>query len=315
MAINRRDKLYLIGFLLGAGLLLFLGRSFIQSSVLVAWGLTFGGTTAVVVLLTSLYRVRMELQASRHEVARREAELNFAHEVQRALFPRQLPAGRGLEFAAACIPARGISGDYYDILHLPDGRLIFTIVDISGKGISAAILMSNLQAVMRTLAESSSHPHEVCSKLNRHLHQVTDDSKFATCFYAEWNPPERRLRYVNAGHHAPILLGSCRGQRLDKGGLPLGLFPDPGFQVGEILLQPDDTLVLYSDGITEATTDAGEEFGERRLMALVEEYCESSVSEMKERILASVRNWSGKEQRDDMTLLIVRANGWHEVKR
>jgi len=248
-------------------------------------------------------------------VARREAELNFALEVQRALFPRQLPAGSGLEFAAACIPARGISGDYYDILHLSDGRLIFAIVDISGKGISAAILMSNLQAVMRTLAESSSHPHEVCSKLNRHLHQVTDDSKFATCFYAEWNPADHRLRYVNAGHHAPILLGSCRGQRLDKGGLPLGLFPDPGFQVGEIRLQPDDTLVLYSDGITEATTDGGEEFGERRLMAVVEEYCESSISEMKEQIMASVRNWSGKEQRDDMTLLIVRANGCCEVKR
>src|SRR5881296_2308693 len=142
-----RDRIYLVSFLLIAGVLLFLGRDLLQASVLVTWGLVFGGTTAVAILLVFSYRLRMELQASRHELARKEAELNFALEVQRALFPQQFPVDSGLEFAAVCVPARGISGDYYDVLPLTDGRLVFTVADISGKGISAAILMSNLQAV------------------------------------------------------------------------------------------------------------------------------------------------------------------------
>src|SRR5262249_10876746 len=153
LAISRRDKLYLLGFLLGAGLLLFLGRDLLQSSIIVTYGLTFGGTTVAAVLLAVLYRLRLELRASQHELSRKEAELNFALEVQRALFPHQLPLDGGLQFSAVCIPARGISGDYYDVMELPDGRIVFAIADISGKGISAAILMANLQAVMRTLAQ------------------------------------------------------------------------------------------------------------------------------------------------------------------
>lgn len=307
LLIEHRDRFYLVGFLLGAGLLLFLGRNLLQGSVLVTWGLTFGGTTAVAVLVAALYRVRLELQASRHQLARKEAEINFAHEVQKALFPRQLPRSGGLEFAAVCIPARGISGDYYDVMHLPDGRLIFAIADISGKGISAAILMANLQAVLRTLTETIRLPGDVCSRLNHHLHQVTDASKFATFFYAEWDEKSQRLSYVNAGHNAPILFGSCHGRRLDEGGIPLGLFPDPGFQMGEVLLQSDDMLVLYSDGITEATSENGEEFGERRLEQVVADHCKESLAEIQQSVIKAVNEWSRKEPEDDMTLLIVRA--------
>jgi sigma-B regulation protein RsbU (phosphoserine phosphatase) len=302
-----RDKIYLVSFLLGAGLLLFLGRNLLQGSVLVAWGLTFGGTAVVGILGVLLYRLQLELQASRHELARKEAELNFAHEVQQALFPRRLPSGAGLEFSTVCIPASGISGDYYDVLQLPDGRLIFAIADISGKGISAAILMANLQALLRTLAVASPSPAEVCRKLNNHLYQVTDAAKFATVFYAEWHPAERRLHYVNAGHNPPILLGSHNGQRLDQGGVPLGLFPDYEFKMGELVLQPMDMLVLYSDGITEAATKDGEEFGEARLEAVISDNRHAPVAEIRERVLQAVRNWSGKDPEDDMTLVIVRA--------
>ncbi len=302
-----RDKLYLLGLLLGAGLLLFLGRNLLQQSVLVTWGLTFGGATGVIVLVAALYRVRLELQASRGLLARKEAELSFALEVQRALFPRTLPENGGLEFAAICIPARGISGDYYDVIQLPGGRLIFAIGDISGKGISAAILMANLQAVLRTLIETSQSPVEVCSRLNHHFHQVTDPSRFATFFYADWNVQDRRLTYVNAGHHSPVLIGSCGGQRLEYGGLPLGMFQDSEFQAGEVALQPGDLLVLYSDGVTEAESRDGEEFGEPRLAALIEESRGRPVNEIQERVLDAVREWSGDEPADDMTLLIVKA--------
>ncbi len=263
-----RDKIYLASFLLGAGVLLFVGRDLLPASVLVTWGLTFGGTTSVGILLVVLYRFRLELQASRHELARTEAELNFALGVQKALFPRHFPDG-GLEFAAVCIPARGVSGDYYDVLQLPDGRLIIAIADISGKGIPAAILMANLQALLRALSSIGDSPADVCRRLNQHLNQVMDESRFATFFYAEWKPDERRLRYVNAGHNPPILLDSGPPRRLKEGGIPLGIFPGSEFEMGEVRLKPSDLLVLYSDGITEAKENSGEEFGDQRLENLI----------------------------------------------
>ena len=305
--IEGRERLYLIAFLLGAGILLFLGRDFVQGSALATWGLTFGATTVVGVLLVSLYRVQLELKASRRQLARKEAELSFALEVQQALFPRHLPDKEGLEFAAVCIPARGISGDYYDVMQFPDGRLVFAIADISGKGISAAILMANLQALLRTLAETGNPPSEVCRRLNQHLHQVTDASKFATFFYGEWNTAERRLRYVNAGHNTPILLGSLSGRQLAEGGFPLGMFPSAEFQTGEVMLRSGDVLVLYSDGITEATSSGGEEFGETRLQAEIEKHAGKPLSEIQAAILEAVRRWAGDEPDDDMTLLMIRA--------
>ena len=305
--IEGRDKIYLAGFLVGAGLLLFLGRGLVQGSALATWGLTFGATTAVAVLLVTLYRVQLELQSSRRQLARKEAELSFALEVQRALFPRHLPVSNGLEFGAVCIPARGISGDYYDVMQFPDGRLVFAIADISGKGISAAILMANVQALLRTLSETGIPPAEVCKRLNHHLHQVTDESKYATFFYAEWNTAERRLSYVNAGHYAPVLLGSLGGRQLDEGGFPLGLFPGSEFQTGEVSLQPGDLLALYSDGLTEAASKNGEEFGEQRLKVEIEKRSGESLAEIQAGVLEAVRKWAGDELEDDMTLLMVRA--------
>jgi sigma-B regulation protein RsbU (phosphoserine phosphatase) len=305
--IEGRDKVYLVGFLVGAGLLLFLGRGLVQGSALATWGLTFGATTAVAVLLVSLYRVQLELQSSRRQLARKEAELSFALEVQQALFPRHLPESNGLEFAAVCIPARGISGDYYDVMQFPDGRLVFAIADISGKGISAAILMANVQALLRTLSETGLPPAEVCKKLNHHLHQVTDASKFATFFYAEWDAAERRLSYVNAGHYAPVLLGSLCGRQLSEGGFPLGMFPSSEFQTGAVTLKPGDLLALYSDGLTEAASKNGEDFGEGRLQAEIEKRSDQTLAEIQAGVLEAVRKWAGDELEDDMTLLMVRA--------
>ena len=311
--IESRDKVYLIGFVVAAGLLLFLGRGLVQGSALATWGLTFGATTAVAVLLVSLYRVQLELQSSRRQLARKEAELSFALEVQQALFPRHLPESNGLEFAAVCIPARGISGDYYDVMQFPGGRLVFAIADISGKGISAAILMANVQALLRTLSETGMPPAEVCKRLNRHLHQVTDESKFATFFYAEWNAADRRLSYVNAGHYAPVMLGSLCGRQLSEGGFPLGMFPSSEFQTGEVTLQAGDLLALYSDGITEAASKSGEEFGDWRLQAEIERRSKKGLAEIQAGVLEAVRSWAGDELEDDMTLLMVRAIEAKEV--
>ncbi|HEU4388631.1 MAG TPA: PP2C family protein-serine/threonine phosphatase, partial [Blastocatellia bacterium] len=271
LASGRNDKFYVIAFLAVAGVLIFAGRDLVQGAAIVTWGVTFGGTTAVAVLAAALYRVRLELQASRRQLARKEAEVSFAREVQSALFPRELPRACGLEFTAVCIPASGISGDYYDVLELANGRVIFAVADISGKGISAAILMANLQAVLRTLAEGDASPREICMRLDRHLHRVTDDSRFATFFLAEWQESNRVLRYVNAGHNPPLLLGAHDATRLVTGGPPIGLLPDSTFEMGEVLLQQGEMLVIYSDGITEAESANGEQFGERRLQQIVEE--------------------------------------------
>jgi sigma-B regulation protein RsbU (phosphoserine phosphatase) len=302
-----RDKIYLSMFLAGAGALLFLGRGLLEKSAVVTWGLTFGGTTAAAVLGMALYRVQFELRASRHELARKEAELNFALQVQQALFPRYFPGVEsGLEFAAVCVPARGISGDYYDVIRLGDGRIVFTVADISGKGISAAILMSSLQAVSRTQAEAGLSPAEVCSKLNRYLYRVTDESRFATFFYGEWNPSERRLRYVNAGHPVPIVIGCNSSREFIEGGPPLGLFLDYQLQVGTATLQPDDLIALYSDGITEAGSHKDKEFGETRLAEVVAAHCRKPLLEIQQHVLEAARKWSAGEQEDDMTLLLVR---------
>jgi phosphoserine phosphatase RsbU/P len=316
LTIAVRDKLYAIGFLVGAAALLWLGQGVLPgAAVLLTWSLTFGGTAAAAVLGIVLYRLQLQLKTSRLELARKEAELAIAREVQGALFPRQLPVGGGLEFSAICLPSAGISGDYYDVLALPDGRLIFAIADISGKGVSAAILMANLQALLRVLALTAQEPSLVCQRLNEHLHQVTDAAKFATLFYAEWNPGQRRLTYVNAGHNAPLLLGNGRCQRLEQGGMPIGMFPATEFDTGAACLNPGETLVLYSDGITEAASASREEFGELRLKEVVQAHCGQPLPEIQAHVLQAVRDWSGSTPEDDMTLMFVRATDWTQDAR
>jgi phosphoserine phosphatase RsbU/P len=304
-----RDKIYLAGFLLMAGLLLYIGRGLLAKSALATWGLTFAGTTAVAVLGMALFQVQVQLRASRRELALKESELNFAREVQQALFPRRFPLDSGLEFSAICVPAAGISGDYYDVLQSSDGRLVFAVADVSGKGLSAAILMSNVHAGLRILADAGHSPAELCAQLNRHLCRFTEAHRFATLFYAEWNRGERRLTYVNAGHTVPILTGTQGCRRLDCGGVPIGLLPNSKFCAGSTTLEPGALVVLYSDGITEAGVLEAEPFGEARLEAVIQAHCDKPLADIQSHVLTAVRNWSGNEPEDDMTLLLVRATG------
>jgi phosphoserine phosphatase RsbU/P len=301
-----RDKIYLASFLLLAGVFTYAGRGFLARSALVTWGLTFAGMTAAAVLGLALYQVQAQLHISRRELARKEAELSFASEVQRALFPRRFPLNSGLEFSGICVPAAGISGDYYDIIELSDGRLVFAVADVSGKGLSAAILMSNVHAGLRILVEAGHSPAELCRQLNRHLCRITEAHRFATLFYAEWHHPEQRLTYVNAGHTVPMLLGAQGKHRLESGGLPIGLLPGSCFQAGSTTLEPGDLVVLYSDGITEAGVMKSEPFGESRLEALIDAHRQKSLAEIQREVLDAVGRWCGNEPHDDMTLLLVR---------
>jgi phosphoserine phosphatase RsbU/P len=302
-----RDKIYLASFLLVAGVFTYAGRGFLARSVLVTWGLTFAGTTAAAVLGMALYQVQAQLRLSRRELALKEAEISFAREVQQALFPRRFPLDSGLEFSGVCVPAAGISGDYYDILELSDGRLMFAVADVSGKGIPAALLMSNVHAGLRILVEAGHAPAELCKQLNRHLCRITEAHHFVTLFYAEWDRTEQRLTYVNAGHTVPVLVGTRGSQRLESGGIPIGLLPHQCFEAGSATLEPGDLVVLYSDGITEAGVLKTEPFGECRLEALIETHRRKPLLEIEREVLDAVRKWSGNEPHDDMTLLLVRS--------
>jgi len=304
-----KDEIYLIVFLTVAGLLLFVGRDQLPAATFLTWGVTFGATTAAAVLIVSLYRVQLELKKSRHELARKDAELNFAREVQRALFPARLPEGGDLRFSAICIPAQGISGDFYDVIECEDGRTVFAVADVSGKGISAAILMANVQAVLRTLIKTSSSLAQVCSELNDHLYKVTEPSKFATFFVAQWLSDSHELEYVNAGHQTPVLCGSVEGLALTKGGPPLGLFPDITYESERVSLFSSDLLVVYSDGLSEARSADDIEFGDSRLSTLVRTHQKLPLVEIRSQILEAVSTWSGTEPADDMTIILVRVAG------
>jgi sigma-B regulation protein RsbU (phosphoserine phosphatase) len=300
-----RERFYLAGVLLLAGALTYLGRDLLERSEIITLGLTFAGTTAAGVFGMALYRVQAQLRASRMELARKQAELNFAREVQEALFPREFP-GDSLEFSGVCVPAAGISGDYYDVLELPDGRIAFAIADISGKGISAAILMSNLHAMTRALVHAGLPLAETVAQLNCHLHQVSGGSRFATFFYAVWNPADRSLHYINAGHNAPILISSGPARRLLANGPPLGIMAAHRYPVNRFDLRPGGLLVLFSDGIPEAGVMRDKEFGEARLQSLVAEHASQPLEEIQRIILRAVREWAPEDQEDDITLLLVR---------
>jgi sigma-B regulation protein RsbU (phosphoserine phosphatase) len=300
-----KDTAYLLAFLVIAGVLLIVGRDQLPSSTVLTWGITFGATSAFAVLLVSLYRVQHELKRSRRELARKEAELTFAREVQAALFPRSFPSDRGLSFSAICIPAQGISGDYYDIVECPDGRIAVALADISGKGVSAAILMANVQARFRALIETQDSLPEVCSRLNDHICGFTQSGKYATFFVAQWRRGSLQMEYVNAGHQVPIVLGPGVAWP-DKGGPPLGLFSGVKYEAGTLALRNGDAIVLYSDGIIEAPDDEDEEFGMERLQALLEPMHGRPLREIQKSVLEAVNHWTQRDPNDDMTLFVIR---------
>ena len=278
----------------------------LPASVLLNWAIAFAGGTALAVLAIALYRVRLELQSSRRALNLAQAELGFARQVQQALLPASFPGNSGLEFQAVCIPARGISGDYFDVFELSDERVGIAIADISGKGISAAILMASLQALLRSVTDNEPDPREVCHKLNHHFYRMTEPSRFATFFYAEWCARSRTLKFVNAGHNLPIAIGSCEQVDWRSGGFPMGMFPASRFELGEVCLEPGDVLLLYSDGITDLGESQGRNFGEARLQQVLAQNCNLALEELQLKILNELEVWSNQEPEDDMTMVLIK---------
>jgi serine phosphatase RsbU (regulator of sigma subunit)/catechol 2,3-dioxygenase-like lactoylglutathione lyase family enzyme len=249
------------------------------------------------------------LNAEKLEAERRAAqEIEIARMVQARLFPQTLPAFETLEYAGVCVQARQVGGDYYDFLNLGQERLGLVVGDIAGKGIAAALLMANLQANLRSqCATALEDPRRFLQSVNQLFFENTIESAYATLFFAEYDSRACRLRYANCGHLPGLILrGDGALDHLASTGTVLGLFGEWDCGIEESSLAPGDTLVLYTDGITEAFDQQREEFGEQRLIESLRRHRAQGPKQVLEAILDDVKHFSPQEQFDDMTLVVAR---------
>lgn len=260
-----------------------------------------------------------DLVKERVQKERLERELEIAKEVQEQMFPERAPEMGVLELAGVCLPARVVSGDYYDFLPMGSRELGLAVGDICGKGISAALLMTNLQATLRSTVMNLRSRNgtgddrtvsELVESLNRQICSYTSANKFATFFYALYNDERQTLTYCNAGHNPPLFFKNGKVRRLDAGGTVVGIFEDSKYEQETIELGGGDVLVAYTDGITESVNEYGEEFGEERLIRIVQENRDASAEKIKDSIVKHVLSWTFAEEReDDMTLIVARIRG------
>jgi serine phosphatase RsbU (regulator of sigma subunit)/uncharacterized glyoxalase superfamily protein PhnB len=246
--------------------------------------------------------------AQKLEAERRTAqELEIAKQVQARLFPQKLPGLKTFEYSGLCIQARQVGGDYYDFLDLGGGRLGLVIGDTSGKGIGAALLMANLQANLRSQSAIAwDEPRQFLRSVNQLFYENTTDNAYATLFFAEYEDETRRFRYANCGHYPALLFRRGAAlECLDSTSTVLGLFPEWDCSLEERQLFPGDLLVLYTDGITESFNEAEQEFGEGRLIEILESNRELSCEHLQRLIVDEVQKFSPHEQQDDITLIVA----------
>jgi len=249
-----------------------------------------------------------EEMAERMEAQRRAAqELEIAREVQAKLLPQKMPALATLDYAGKCIQARAVGGDYYDFLDLGSGRVGFVLADIVGKGISAALLMANLQAYLRSLsAVLAQDLAKSLQSVNRMFCQSTEPSKFATLFIAVYDDTTRCLHYANCGHHPRLLVRDHSVERLTSTTTVVGVFEEWQCPIGEAHLFPGDLLAIYTDGIVEATNHTEEEFGEARLLETLQAGRQLNAQCILNSLVQCVQDFASGEQSDDLTLVIAR---------
>jgi sigma-B regulation protein RsbU (phosphoserine phosphatase) len=284
------------------------------------------------------------LLRERVEHERLEREIEIAAEVQAQLFPRAVPALTTAEITAECRAARGVAGDYYDYIEIAPGLVALALGDVSGKGISASLVMSNLQASLRAQAtilaerlraaeraaaavvgatgtadveppcgvtgvDRACAVAEIAANINTQLCQSTDSNRFVTLFLAIYNDQTRALRYTNAGHNAPFLIRADGShERLAAGGTVVGAFDFARYEEAAATLAPGDLLLIFSDGLSEAQNTTGEEYGEDRLLQLARQHRDHSADELRRAIFDEIEIWSGGQERgDDQTVVIVKA--------
>lgn len=247
-----------------------------------------------------LHRMRLEKQ-------QQDRELALAREIQQNLFPRQLPRLAGFDLAALTRPCQAVGGDYYDFLSLPAGRLGLVVADVSGKGTPASLLMASVHSAVRSLAGTLA-PGRLLERLNRQLLDSTQPHRYVTLFYAELDPASGALAYVNGGHVPPLLRRREGGVvPLETGGVAPGLLEEASYEVGAERLGPGDTLVLVTDGVTEALSADERELGQEGLRQVLLESGPPAAQALLDRLIARVEAWSGSAAlADDLTAVVVR---------
>jgi sigma-B regulation protein RsbU (phosphoserine phosphatase) len=256
------------------------------------------------------------------ERRRIDSEIEIARQVQERLLPQSYPTVDGLDFAGFSRTAQEVGGDYYDFIALESGRLGIAIGDVSGKGISAALLMASIRAALHGLTFSGLlNLARLIEGLNRIIYDSSTNNRFVTFFFGEYDPATRTLDYVNAGHNAPALLRPaaadksgfctpetpCVVQRLEIGGPVVGIFSEVHYEQGRLQLQPYDVLVAFTDGISEAMTADYEEWGEDALLAAARMATRRSAQEIVKTVIESAdRFTAGAAQNDDLTLVVLK---------
>jgi sigma-B regulation protein RsbU (phosphoserine phosphatase) len=258
-----------------------------------------------VTLLEILEREVAEGRATRRRDHKQQREAEEARLIQRGLLPTTTPQVAGIDLSVTWLPADGVGGDCFDTLGF-GSVLGVSIADIAGKGLPAALLMSNLQAAVRAFAQDSVSPASINNSVNRLLCRNMASGRFATFCYARIEPAAGRIVYSNAGHNPPLLLRGDRSvEKLADGGMVLGIFPDTQYEQAEVALRPGDRLLFYTDGITEARDPEGEEYGEDRLAAAALASNGASAEAIKDAVLADVNRFTQGKFEDDATLIVV----------
>ncbi len=242
-------------------------------------------------------------------------DLQIAREIQTWLLPGAPPQIPGLSIAYATRPANTVAGDYYDVFPRPgrtneDNRVIFAVADVAGKSIPAAMLMATFQASLKTLSTLQIALPELVSDMNKYACTNSQGGlRFTTAFLSEYDSARRTLNYINAGHNNPILRRSDgRIERLDVGGLPLGIMPEAPYQAASITLGPGDWLVIFTDGVVEAENARQEEFDEMRLLSTINTNVSRTPGEMLKRLMADLDLFVGNTpQHDDVTCMLLKA--------
>lgn len=245
------------------------------------------------------------IETGTERARQQEEDFQKAREIQENLLPKQIAQVRGYQVAGIWQPALSVGGDYYDVLPLGDSSLGLAIADVVGKGVSAALLMANLQAAVRAFASNAGDPSQVCEKINGVMCSNVASGKFITMFYCVLDAARRRLSYCNAGHNPPILLHGGGVYRLEEGGALLGVFRDWRYEQRAVELEPGDRILMFTDGLTEAENMDGEEFGDERLIETFRQLRSLSAAEIQTRILAAVREFCSGNFRDDATVLVI----------
>lgn len=265
----------------------------------------------ILTTLASVASIRVEnarLTEERFQRERMERELELAIEIQQQFQPSAPPTVEGYEFQGISFSCYEIGGDYYDFIPRHDGKMFVALGDVSGKGTAAALLMSSLHAAIHAQAVAKSSLAETINSVNKYLSENTPANRFVTLFLAELDLTSGKLNYINAGHNPPLIARmDGQVQQLDSGGFPLGIIPMAEYEIGEMQLQPGESLVIYSDGVSEANNLKGDEFGMERLEEVIKQNIKSSASGLRDKIESALSAFTQTAPaNDDITIVIVK---------